>query len=150
LLIDDQGEILLSPLVETIQLRHFSPGQSFHELELNRSRLLNGVSGSLVLNQAFFMLFMSHGDVFESSMPELQATIPQICKACHVEYPPILNSGNTKSIISYSRQSFSLRDNERPVLFATTLLQEAETVIEWKRGHATWKLLERLWRQPAP
>lgn len=150
LLIDDQGEILLSPLVETIQLRHFSPGQSFHELELNRSRLLNGVSGSLVLNQAFFMLFMSHGDVFESSMPELQATIPQICKACHVEYPPILNSGNTKSIISYSRQSFPLPDNERPVLFATTLLQEAETVIEWKRGHATWKLLERLWRQPAP
>ena len=148
LLIDDQGEMLLSPLVETIQLRHFSPAQSFHEFELDRAHLLKGSGGGLVLNQDLFMLFMSHGDVFESpGMPDHQAVIPQICKACHSEHPPIPNSGNTRSIISYSRQPFPLPDNEKPVLFATTAMQEAQAVIQWKQNHVTWKTLERLWGQ---
>jgi hypothetical protein len=151
LLIDDQGEILFSPLVETIQLRHFSPAQSFHEFELDRVRLLKGSGGGLVPNEDLFMLFMSHGDVFESpGMPDQQAAIPQICKACHSEHPPIPNSGNTKSIISYSRQPFPLPDNQKPVLFATTVLQEARTVMQWKQNHVTWKTLERLWGQAGP
>jgi len=150
LLIDDQGEIVLSPLVETIQLRHFSPAQSFHEFELDRARLLDGRADGLVLNKDFFMLFMSHGDLFESpDIPDERAAIPQICKACHFEYPPIPNSGNTMSIISYSRQPFSLPDNESPVLFATTLMREAQTVIEWKHHHMTWKTLEKLWERPS-
>ena len=148
LLIDDRGEILLSPLLETIQVRHFSPAQSFHEFELDRAHLLRGSGGGLALNEDLFMLFMSHGDVFESpDMPDQQAAIPQICKACHSEHPPIPNSGNTGSIISYSRQPFPLPDNEKPVLFATTVMQEAQTIIQWKKNHVTWKTLERLWEQ---
>jgi hypothetical protein len=150
LLIDEQGEIILSPLVETIQLRHFSPGQSFYEFELDRSRLLQGLAGGLALRKDFFMLFMGHGDVFESpDIPDERAAIPQICKACHFEYPPIPNSGNTMSIISYSRQPFSLPDNESPFLFATTPMREAQSVIEWKHHHMTWKTLEKLWEQPS-
>ena len=148
LLIDDQGELVLSPLVETIQLRHFSPAQSFHEFELDRARLFDGIGGGLVLNNDLFMLFMGHGDVFQNSdLPELQAAIPKICSACHFEYPPILNSGNTQSIISYSRQPFSLPENEQPILFPTTLEEEAQTVIGWKHRHATWKSLKALWDQ---
>jgi hypothetical protein len=146
LLIDNQGELVLSPLVETIQIRHFSPAQSFYEFELDRARLFDDITGGLVPNDDLFMLFMSHGDVFESpDIPDLRAKIPEICKACHFEDTPIPNSGNTYSIISYSRQPFSLPDNARPVLFATTLEEEAKIVMEWKRDHETWKALETLW-----
>ena len=146
LLIDNEGQLILSPLIETIQIRHFSPTQSFHEFELNRSRLFDEVAGGLDLKNELFMLFMSHGDVFEiHDLPELKANIPAICKGCHFEYPPIPHSGNTNSIISYSRQPFSLPDNERPILFATTLADEAQTVITWKIKHSTWQTLESLW-----
>ena len=145
LLIDNKGQLVLSPLVETIQLRHFNPAQSFYEFELDRKHLFAGIAGGLVPNADFFMLFMSHGDVFENQVPELRAAIPEICKACHFEYPPIPKSGNTKSILSYSRQLFNLPDNKAPILFATTPVAEARAVIEWKRAHLTWKSVEALW-----
>jgi hypothetical protein len=151
LLIDDQGEPTLSPLIETIQIRHFSPPQTFHEFELNRARLFDGLAGGLELKTDLFMLFMSHGDVFENlDIPELKATIPEICTACHFEYPPIPNSGNTRSIISYSRQPISLPDNGQPILFPTTSAAEAQTVIQWKLNHETWQTLEVLWNQASP
>ena len=146
LLIDNEGQLILSPLIETIQIRHFSPTQSFHEFELDRSRLFDGVAGGLDLNNELFMLFMGDGDLFEiRDLPELKAAIPTICRSCHFEYPPIPNSGNTNSIISYSRQPFSLPDNERPILFATTRTDEAQSVITWKLKHLTWQALKALW-----
>ena len=151
LLIDNQGDLILSPLIETIQIRHFSPAQNFHEFELDRARLFDSLSGGLVLKTDLFMLFMGHGDVFQNpDMPELRATIPDICKACHSEYPPILNSGNTQSILSYSRQKFPLPDHGRPTLFPTTWAEEAQTVIQWKLNHETWQSLEALWDQTSP
>ena len=92
------------------------------------------------------MLFMGHGDVFEGEHgPELQAAVPQICQACHSEYPPIFNSGNTHSILSYSRQNFPLPDAQQLVLFSTTWDAEAQTVMDWKQSHATWNMLKDLW-----
>jgi len=147
LLIDDQGDLVLSALVETVQIRHFNPEQNFHEFELSRMRLLKGLADNLVLKTELFLLFMSHGDVFEGSHgPELQATIPEICKACHFEFPPIPNSGNTRSIISYSRQPIALPDNGQPILFATTTEDEVQVIIKWKRNHETWQSLEALWK----
>ncbi len=147
LLIDDQGELVLSPLVETMQIRHFSPEQSFYEFELDRVSLFTGTGGGLLPKSELFMLFMGHGDVFENPVPEPQAAIPEICKACHFEYPPFPGSGNTRSIISYSRQPFSFPDHSDPILFPTTVKAEASTVIEWKRRHPTWKSFEILWGQ---
>jgi len=151
LLIDDQGDLILSPVAETIQIRHFSPAQSFHEFELSRARLFEGLAGGLVLKPELFMVFMGHGDVFQNpDIPELQALIPDICQACHSEYPPIFNSGNTQSILSYSRQKFPLPDNEQPTLSPTTWAEEAQTVIKWKLEHETWKSTETLWDQARP
>jgi hypothetical protein len=151
LLIDDQGELILSPLIETIQIRHFSPAQNFHEFELNRVQLFNGLSGGLVLKTDLFLLFMSHGDVFEiSGLPTLKVTIPQICKGCHSENPPLPKPGNIQSIISYARFNFPLPDNEQPILLATTWADEAQTVSEWKLSHETWKSLRALWDQTSP
>jgi hypothetical protein len=148
LLIDDQGQLVLSPLVETVQIRHFGPMQSFHEFELSRSQLLEGRAGGLLSKTELFMLFMSHGDVFAiPDLPDLRATIPEICKSCHFHDLSALNFGNTRSIISYSRQPFPLPDKSKPVLFPTTVDEEAQTVIEWKHQHQTWKALEALRRQ---
>jgi hypothetical protein len=97
------------------------------------------------------MLFMSHGDVFQNpDISELQAAIPDICQACHSEYPPIFNSGNTQSILSYSREKFPLADNGQPILSPTTWTAEAQTVITWKRDHETWKSFKTLWDQAGP
>jgi hypothetical protein len=150
LLIDDQGELVPSRLVETIQLRHFGPAQSFYEFELDRRKLFDGEAGGLVPNRDLFMLFMGHGDVFENPISEVQVAIPLICKACHFETSPSLHSGATQSIISYSREPFPLPGNARPVLFASTVEEEALTVIEWKRDHETWSSLKVLWTEAIP
>jgi hypothetical protein len=143
LLIDDQGDLILSPLIETIQIRHFNPEQIFYEFELSRSRLFDGSAGGLHLNEELFLLFFSHGDVFEiRDIPELQADIPEICKACHFNYPPLPNYGNSQSIISVSRSNFSLPNNERPILMPTSWEKEAQLVIDWKHNHNTWQALE--------
>ena len=68
LLIDDQGNLILSPLVETIQIRYFKPAQIFYEFELDRTRLFDGFAGGLHSKNDLFLLFSSHGDVFEAIM----------------------------------------------------------------------------------
>ena len=147
LLIDDQGNLTLSPLVETIQIRHFNPQQIFHEFELERTPLFNGFAGGFHSKNDLFLLFSSHGDVFEGNHgPELQATIPIICKACHSADPPISNSDNLQTILSYSRFRFPLPDNQQPVLFATTWEDEAKVVTKWKINHHTWGSLKALWQ----
>lgn len=150
LLIDDQGEIVLSPLIETIQIRHFSPAQSFYEFELDRARLLSRDANTLKPKEDLFMLFLSHGDVFETDHnPALKAVIPDICKACHLNISGVIDSGDMQTllqtIISYSRVNFPLPDNQRSVLFATTSRDETETVIQWKLNHHTWQSLKKLW-----
>jgi hypothetical protein len=75
------------------------------------------------------------------------AAIPDICKSCHFHDLTLSNATTTRSIISYSRFPFPLPNNEQPILFATTVMDEAQTVIEWKRNHATWKSLEALWSE---
>lgn len=147
LLIDDQGNLILSPLVETIQIRHFNPQQIFHEFELERTPLFNGFVGGFYSKKDSFLLFSSHGDVFEGNHgPELRATIPAICKACHSEDSLISNSGNIQTILSYSRFRFPLPDNQQPVLFATTWEDEAKVVTKWKINHHTWNSLKALWQ----
>ena len=152
LLIDDQGDPVLSPLVETIQIRHFSPAQVFHEFELDRTRLLEGDVNTLTLKTDLFMLFLSHGDLFERDHgPKLRATIPDICKSCHLNIPGVLDSGNMQhllqSVLSYSRTNFPLPDNQRPILFPATWMDESQAVMNWKFNHITWKSLKNLWNQ---
>ena len=154
-LIDDQGDLILSPLIETVQIRHFNPEQIFHEFELSRMHLFGGPTGGLHLNKELLMLFFSHGDVFERDHgPELQATVPGICKACHLNIPGVLDSGNMQSlvqtILSYSRINFPLPNNERAVLIPTSWENETQLVIAWKHKHDSWQTLQMLWNQETP
>jgi hypothetical protein len=146
LLIDDEGALVLSPLVETVQIRHFNPEQIFYEFELDRAQLLNRRAVTFKLKTDFFNLFSSHGDMFE--FDEIyESTIPATCKACHVNIPAVSDRGNAQGILSYSRAIFPLPDNRQPVLSATTWTDEAVTVIQWKMNHLTWQSLKSLWNQ---
>jgi hypothetical protein len=146
LLIDDQGNLVLSPLVETVQHRYYSPTQIFHKFELDRARLLKGRADTFKLKTDFFTLFSSHGDMF--AFGEIyKATVPENCKACHANNPAVSDGGNARGILSYSRAIFPLPDNEQPVLGATSWDDEAQTVIQWKLNHRTWQALKFLWNR---
>jgi hypothetical protein len=146
-LIDDQGDLVLSPLIETVQIRRYNAEQIFYEFELDRTRLLNGYADTLKLKTDLFMLFSSHGDVFAFHDFPLQAVIPDICKACHVNINAVRDRGTVQGILSYSRANFPLPDNGQPILSATTWGDEAKTVINWKMKHHTWQTLKSLWGQ---
>ena len=148
LLIDNQGRLRLSPLVETVQIRHFSPQQFFYQFELDRARLLKERSDTLSLNMSVFPLFASHGDPFERrDLPELEVAIPDLCQGCHFDDPAITSLGNMQSVISYSRFNFPLPNNQRPIISPTNWEKEAESVLRWKINHQSWQTLLDLWHQ---
>lgn len=148
LLVNNAGEIVLSPLVESVQLRHFDTPytQLFFEFKLDRDALFASERGGLMAVQPGekdFLMFQSHGiDLFEADI-ELEhfnasnAPVLQMCSACHF----IPEGTRARAIISYSREPFSLRDLSAPVLYETNALEEAEKIIAWKRAHPSWQAL---------
>jgi len=146
LLIDKEGEIVLSPLVASIQLRHFktSLAQFFYEFRVSRPLFFTDVVGGIQPVEKEIMLFQSHGDGFQSGFLE-EAKIPNLCDGCHIDDGQGINGIN--SILSYSRKRFPLPNDQRPILVETTPDLEAQAVINWKQKHQTWQVLETLWHQ---
>jgi hypothetical protein len=145
-LIDRQGHMVLSPIVESIQVRHFSTTQSFYLFELDRQLLFAGISGGLRLVQQEIPLFRSHGDAFSLGQVD-EVKIPEICFSCH------LGESGTEglaSLLSYSRARFPLPDNSRPILEVTTAEQEAEKVITGKSQEKSWQTLQTVWPSNNP
>ena len=142
MLVNDQGDITPSPIIESVQIRHFVyvgesiATQNFYEFQLNRALLLVGAAGGFQPVTKEFMLFSSHGDVFQMGRGDGQALVPDICKNCH--------AGGTLSlsILSYSRFRFPLPDQGSPVLIQTTPELEAQTVMTWKQKHQTWQVFK--------
>jgi hypothetical protein len=140
LLVDDKGNMILSPIVESVQIRHFSATQVYdYAFRLNRPLLFSGSSGGFLVSDGDFLLFRSHGiDLFLLDNVE-KAQFPELCIACHGE------DNDIQSILSYSRSRFSLPDQTQPVLLPITLESESQTIIEWKHKHQTWQLLKSFW-----
>ena len=137
-LIDDRGEMVLSPLVESVQVRYYGPVQLFYEFDLDRAALLDDGSGGLRPAEEEFMRFFSHGwDVFEPGTESPMVAVLHTCRACHGS-----PAYGLQSILSYSRFRFDLQGGEEPVLLPTTIEREAESVIEWKLGDSTWLMLD--------
>lgn len=149
LLIDTEGEIVLSPLVASIQLRHFvtSGVQNFYEFQVITPLLFEGTAGGLQPVEKEIGVFMSHGDVFQIGFIH-EAEIPEKCQGCHIDTHQGIVGIN--SILSYSRKRFLLPDNQKPVLIETTPESEAENVIAWKLMDRTWRELGFLWQQARP
>ncbi|HRQ41577.1 MAG TPA: hypothetical protein PLD25_26965 [Chloroflexota bacterium] len=143
LLIDQQGNVIASPIVETIQLRHFRPQQSFYNFGLYRNRLFAEASGGLQPVDKEIMLFFSHGDVF--SMDYFGEVAIDVCAGCHTDAG--LGIMGIKSILSYSRARFPLPNGQRPILSVTTPEYEVEAVITWKTQQESWQRLQGLWNE---
>jgi hypothetical protein len=148
-LVDRGGRIIPAPIVESVQVRHFTNGiaQRFFEFVIDRKKLFAGENGGLRPTYEEIPLFFSHGDWFGFGSPEM-APVPELCEGCHVDgFQGILGA---QSILSHSRARFPLSDGNRPVLFSTTLERELQTVIEWKERHRTWQELRDSWEQSTP
>ena len=151
-LIDDQGEIVASPLIESIQLRHFDQtgAQIYFELKLDRDRLFGGETGglrSIAPDEADFSLFQSQGDVFgfpDAVRDVLHSPVLAGCPGCHAGDGQAIEG--TTSILSYSRARFPLPGAQKPVLIQTKPDRESETTIDWKMGQTDWQQLRALWR----
>jgi hypothetical protein len=159
---DSDGQLRLTPVTESIQIRHYtdvpnvdpmasrddSLAQKFQdpsEIELNRALLFSGqhsgLRGVTASDEPFLILpAMSQGfDVFEDrSIPE-RAFSPFVeCTGCHL-------GPGIQSMMSFS---FRGNPNEGPVLSPrlaeTTTSEEAKKVMEWAQTQQKWKDLIRL------
>ena len=138
-LIDRDGEMVLSPLVESVQVRHFGPAQHFYQFEMDRATHIDRAL-ALCPTDGEFLLFFSHGvDPFESGF-EGEAPIPELCMACHSGS----DVAGIQSILSASRFRFELSEGGLPRLSETTPDQEARSVAAWKQGHPSWQRLRAL------
>lgn len=152
MLINDQGNLTPSPIVESVQIRHFAyigvnfTMQHSYEFNLNRVFLFADAAGGLQPVAKELMLFRSHSDVFQTGLSFREVLIPEICTTCHEAF----GGGLTLSILSFSRFRFPLPEQGSPVLIETTPELEAQNVILWKQKHQTWQALEALWHQGTP
>jgi hypothetical protein len=152
LLIDNQGELVPSPLIESVQLRRFYQGgvQSAYELTLDRDRLFAAETGGLrpiAPDETDFRLFVSVGDVFGAPGTVTDARQERVlatCPGCHEER--LGGIIGATSILSYSRARFPLPGGQLPMLTTTTPDQESRVTIEWKLEQTSWQQLLGLWR----
>jgi len=142
LLVDMQGDLVVSPIVESIQLRQFGSSQRFYQFGLDRKLLFADVVGGLRLLEKEIPLFFSHGDGFPAGHPG-EVEVPEICKACHLDAGQGI--GGITSILSFSRARFPLPDGQNPVLTVTTPAQETGKVMDWKVRQPSWENFLALW-----
>jgi hypothetical protein len=152
ILIDRDGQVALSPLVESRQRRRFDArgNQTFAEAILDRDRLFHRPAEALrelTAADQEFMLFSSHGmDPFEFR-PEEGFHGPsnplQLCPACHVMMG---DQRGAKSLLSFARGRFPSAPGERAAVHETTIDREAAQAIAFKTGHESWKTLQKYWR----
>jgi len=154
LLIDTQGDIIPSAIVESIQLRHFSTSQMqvFYEFTLSRDRLFAGETGGLRprdRDERDFPLFLFPGVNFPAMDSEevdrgMQVVVGT-CAICHEHV-----SSGVRTILSYSRDVFPLSSDQSPLLMETTSALEAEATIAWKLRQESWQALQLLWHKTTP
>ncbi len=86
LLVDDEGAIVPSNVVQSIQLRGFPGRQSFSEFRLSRAALFAGQSGGLQpvgAGERDFITFSAKGmDVFEGDSRARPMVLPKVLDGC--------------------------------------------------------------------
>lgn len=151
---DHQGNLVLTPITESIQIRHYReipPGvsrdhaesrrsQGVTEIRLDRARLFEGRGSGLrgvAAQDKEFTVFMSHGiDPFERGRIMFQPWPTfETCTGCHI-------GPGVQSMMSFSFRNVPARN---PRLAETTPAREAEKVIAWKLMQDNWTELMRLW-----
>lgn len=162
LLPNDGGGIATTPVIESIQIRHYretapdtSPddqhfpevarlSQSVFEFKLDRAGLFSAErSGLRSVNSAEqgFILFMSQGfDPFEDLQPvEKYPSALSFCASCH-------SGSEVESVLSLTqRWNPAVAQPLKPGLAETTPTAEVAKLITRKQSQDDWKLLLQLW-----
>ena len=165
---DQEGHLRLTPVTESVQMRHYTDIPSVNQMasrdvtlaqrfqepsEIELSRILlfsehrSGLRGVTASDDAFLILpAMSQGfDAFEDRRIRVRAFSPFVgCASCHL-------GPGIQSVMSFS---FRGNPNEQlvlsPRLAETTPREESEKVMEWAQTQEKWKDLLRLWSSPSP
>jgi hypothetical protein len=160
---DREGHLHLTPVTESVQIRHYTdiPNaegmasrdvdlarryQEPSEIELSRSLLFSdhssGLRGVAARDDQFqiFPAMMQGFDVFEDRRVRVRPSSPFIqCTSCHI-------GPGIQSMMSFS---FRASPNEgsvlSPRLAETTPTEEAEKVLRWAQSQQKWKDLLLLW-----
>ncbi len=149
MLLDERGEIVPTPLTETMQVRvYLDPKQqitqpdggdvqTFIEHRLRRRDLLAGKAGGLTPagaqeRERAYVLFYGLGGGDEREV------IGTSCRGCH-------GRPGIESVNSYVGD---FRRGRKTPLRATTLTQEERVTVQWKKAQYTWGLLEGLQAKP--
>ncbi len=168
LLPDRDGHLHVTPVTESVQIRHYTDiprvnpmasrdvalahrFQDPSEIELRRTLLFSdqhsGLYGVTKSDDAFLSLpAMSMGfDAFEDRRMGVRGFSPfAACTGCHL-------GPGIQSMMSFS---FRANPNEAPVLSPrlaeTTPRDESEKVIEWAQQQAKWRDLLNLWSSGSP
>jgi hypothetical protein len=134
---DQNHDIVLTPVTESVQIRHYRNilFQSVSEIKLDRAKLFMGNRSGLravTPEDKEFPVFMTHGfDPFEENVGPLgfpEASL-NACAGCH-------RGSGIQSMLS-----FSARGGRNPQLAETTLANEVEKVIAWKHAAPSWTRL---------
>lgn len=155
ILVDTQGNLVVSALVESVEVRVYraiadiradANAQTFFEWELSR-RLLLGKGGFHLMEGRDLMLspfFSSAGTL--KAYAKLEPYVPLNCAACHPT--PGIHSVNSRSLLFTPRDlDFDPKANPtRPAEFrATTRQRLAEVTVKVANKQASWQEFRRLW-----
>lgn len=162
--IDKDGEIVPSPIVQSIQMRRYlaisnperlvvsnrfiiRPPQQFFEFRMDRRR--NASLREVGSKETDFLLFDSKGfDGFDGAAGARQPlqhvtlhgpTILHDCVTCHA-------AAGIYSVNSYMRL-FSPRYIEPPKLYSADVNAVVKAAVGWKKEQFSWGLLQGLWSQ---
>jgi len=162
LLPDAQGNLIVTPVIESVQIRHYrkvlqddsnadelSHSQTVVELKLDRGGLFSREHSGLravTPEERAFSILMVQEDAFERKGlsehigRELPLRTLSTCTTeCHIR-------PGTESMMS-----LSFREKQvNPHLAESTPLREAAKVIAWKQTEEDWKLLLQLWNSKQP
>jgi hypothetical protein len=165
---DRDGNLHLTPVTESVQIRHYTEipdvdpmasrdtrlAQRFQQpSEIKLSRLLlfsdhhSGLRGVTASDDSFLIFpAMTHDfDMIEDERMRAPAESPfQQCRTCH-------HGPGTQSMMSFS---FRGNPNRGPVLSPrlaeTTPREESDKVLQWAQTQQKWKVLLRLWASENP
>ena len=162
ILVDAQGNLLVSPLIESVELRvyralaDFNPeqteaAQTFFEWELSR-RLLFGKGGFHLVDGRDLLLSPFFGDPDKlESFTKQRAGEPLICFACHSA--PGIHSVNSRTLLFSSGElDFEPKpEPDRPAEFRpVTRKRLAEAAVEVANKRPGWQQFRRMWDEMNP
>ena len=165
ILVSNEGEPVLSPITETVQIRRYRSIPERHavfergydpqvaEFRLSQSALLVGQPSlrRIAADEKDFPTFMTHGfDFFEPDSSEAQVLSSQSqggrfgprsrvleCRTCH-------QNPGVGSFTTYSRMQFESAERQFILLHASTDEQEEAAALRELKASATWRLLHSM------